>query len=469
MFAFIPLKSEKSLNKLPFVTIGLIVLNTLILVISGSAVSRQQNEMSEILDQMFALEIQYLDENYFMDPEVMENFDLEQHHEAVRSGQIIPADSENYKRWMQLYERFQNIKEQRVYQRWGLIPARFSFLKVITSMFLHAGFFHLLGNMLFLWIVGANMEDHVGALEFSVLYVVSGIIAALFHKMAFPSSEVPCIGASGAVSGIMGAFLINYYKTKIRGLLMIGFFFWRVISVSAYVILPFYFLKEIVEAQSSQSFGVAHWAHIGGFFLGAGIMVIYRSAGLLDKVERFDDNPRFNAESIIESLNEQDHPGRNEADQRISPYFEATRQSPRDIGAWLKLSRAYDEFGYPYDSVQSYNQTVKLAVEDNQLQVISLIYQELMKKDLMKKLHKDQLYDLANFLYNHQKYKSAVRLFSLYIKQFPNSIHRPNAIYQTYRILEDHIQNREMARRAMRLLKKEYPDFNPGTNSLLFD
>lgn len=469
MFAFIPLKSEKSLNKLPYVTIGLIVINTIILMITGPLAKKQQNEMAELLDKMFSIEFQYLDENYFLDPEVIQNFDLDQHHEEVRSGHIIPVDSEDYLQWVELHDRYLYKKEQFVFQRWGLIPSQFGFLKILTSMFLHAGLLHLLGNMLFLWTVGANMEDRVGATEFSVLYIVSGVIAALFHKIAFPASETPCIGASGAVSGIMGAFLINYYRTKIRGLFTIGFFYWRALSLPAYVILPFFFLKEIVEAQTSQSFGVAHWAHIGGFVLGAGIMVVYRSTGLLEKVEHFDDSPQYNAESIIGSLNKKDHIGENHPDNRIVPYIRATRQSPRDAAAWLKLSRAYNQFGYQEDAARSYNQTVKLIVEDSQSQYVSATYHDLISKNLMEKLHKDQLFDLANFLYDHQKYKSAVRLFSMYVKKFPNAIYRPNAIHKIHIILSNHIQNGEMARRAMLLLKKEYPDYNPGSNSLLFD
>jgi membrane associated rhomboid family serine protease len=140
-------------------------------------------------------------------------------------------------------------------------------------MFLHGGWGHLLGNMLFLWIFGDNVEDRLGHVRYLAFYLLAGYAATLAHLWASPGSPVPAIGASGAISGVLGAYLFLHPKARIQTLIFFGFFA-RFIFVPAWVFLPIWFLIQFVSgvaglrAADPQAGGVAFFAHIGGFVAG---------------------------------------------------------------------------------------------------------------------------------------------------------------------------------------------------------
>jgi membrane associated rhomboid family serine protease len=168
------------------------------------------------------------------------------------------------------------------------VPARFpaalagheslqtAFLPIITSMFLHAGIAHILGNMLFLWIFGDNVEDFYGHFTYLVFYLVCGVGAGLLHVLFNWNSMLPSLGASGAISGVMGAYLILYPRSRVLTLVFIF-----LIPIPAVVILVLWFVMQFVSGVSSlgmgvASGGVAWWAHVGGFLLGMAITAIVR-------------------------------------------------------------------------------------------------------------------------------------------------------------------------------------------------
>lgn len=147
-------------------------------------------------------------------------------------------------------------------------PVKFT---IFTSMFLHGGWFHLIGNMLYFWIFGNNIEDRLGHLRFIIFYLFVGVIATLSQIMISPNSKIPQIGASGAISGILGAYLLLFPKTKVLTLIPL-FFFIRIISLPAFVVLGFWIVLQIINGFVSLSYtsqgGVAFFAHIGGFIVG---------------------------------------------------------------------------------------------------------------------------------------------------------------------------------------------------------
>jgi membrane associated rhomboid family serine protease len=171
----------------------------------------------------------------------------------------------------------------------GLVPCRLARLcsvpddqppppfTLISSMFLHGGVFHLAGNMLYLWIFGNNVEDTLGHARFTVFYLLSGVLAAGTQILAAPSSEVPIIGASGAVSGVLGAYLVLFPHSTVLTLVIFGFF-WRVLRVPAVIVLGFWIVVQIVNGLGSfgAAGGVAWFAHIGGFFMGMLLLLILR-------------------------------------------------------------------------------------------------------------------------------------------------------------------------------------------------
>lgn len=153
---------------------------------------------------------------------------------------------------------------------WALHHDRFdAFAPIFTSMFLHGGWFHVLGNMWFLYIFGDNVEDRVGHVGYVFFYLLCGIGAALSQTLFFPGSNLPMVGASGAIAGILGAYFLLFPQSRILTIVPI-FFFIQLMEVPAWVFLPFWFLMQFIQgAMSPQtSGGVAWWAHIGGFVVG---------------------------------------------------------------------------------------------------------------------------------------------------------------------------------------------------------
>ncbi len=152
---------------------------------------------------------------------------------------------------------------------------------VFTSMFIHAGWLHLLGNLLYLWIFGNNVEDRMGRPVFLAFYLVGGVAAVAAQVLIDPASEVPMIGASGAISAALGAYLVLYPGARIQSLVFLGFFY-QLIAVPAVLVLGFWFLLQVVDglgalgAGPGGGDGVAFFAHIGGFAVGALLALPYR-------------------------------------------------------------------------------------------------------------------------------------------------------------------------------------------------
>ena len=145
---------------------------------------------------------------------------------------------------------------------------------LVTSMFLHGSWMHLIGNMWFLWLFGNNVEDSMGRFRFVVFYLVSGLVAALLQVITNPASAIPMVGASGAISGVMGGYLILFPNVRVFCLLILGFFVTSV-ALPAWMMLFYWFLIQFVSglvAFGGDVGGVAFWAHVGGFV--AGIILV---------------------------------------------------------------------------------------------------------------------------------------------------------------------------------------------------
>ena len=154
-----------------------------------------------------------------------------------------------------------------------------NWLTPLTSMFLHGGWMHIIGNMWFLYVFGDNVEDAMGRPRFALFYLFCGLTAAAAQVLANPSSAVPMVGASGAIGGVMGAYAVIYPHARIDVLLIFGFFV-RVIPISALMMLGYWFLIQLVSGSvSNLEAGVAFWAHVGGFLAGALLALPFRGRG----------------------------------------------------------------------------------------------------------------------------------------------------------------------------------------------
>jgi membrane associated rhomboid family serine protease len=147
------------------------------------------------------------------------------------------------------------------------------YLTIFTAMFMHAGFLHLAGNMLYLWIFGNNIEDIMGSGRYLLFYLVCGVIATVTHIAVNPHSDIPSLGASGAIAGILGAYLVRFPRAQVDTCLFI-IIFWTIIRLPAFIVLAGWFVLQLfqgvaaLEPSVSQQSGTAFWAHIGGFVAG---------------------------------------------------------------------------------------------------------------------------------------------------------------------------------------------------------
>jgi len=166
-------------------------------------------------------------------------------------------------------------------QFYGVVPANFHASSLITSMFLHGSWSHVLGNMWYLWIFGDNVEDRVGHGRFIVFYLLCGFAAAIGQTVMDPDSTLPMIGASGAIAGVMGAYFVLYPKSRVLTLIPL-IIFWEVIEIPATFLLGFWFLMQLFSAgaiavtANSAGGGVAFMAHVAGFICGVGGIFVFR-------------------------------------------------------------------------------------------------------------------------------------------------------------------------------------------------
>ena len=184
------------------------------------------------------------------------------------------------------YELSLSDEELNIFIRqYGVIPVDIlngeNYYSLISSMFLHGGWMHLIGNMLFLYVFGDNIEAVKGHVGFLIFYVLGGLAASFAHIFFNPESTIPSIGASGAISAILGAYIVWFPKSRIKTLVPI-FFYITVIHINAFIFLFIWAAMQIfygmasIGAESAQTAGVAYWAHIGGFVFGVVVALIFR-------------------------------------------------------------------------------------------------------------------------------------------------------------------------------------------------
>jgi membrane associated rhomboid family serine protease len=279
---FIPIGlDEAETRRTPWVSLVLIAIN--VLVFAVVSLGGQQTEIEQNVETRGKQVVRYLQEHPYLELPAPLNRQVSEHdrqqlesaRRAIARAGKMPADWEIRKQ----QERFDEMVEDLFAQirsspihKWGLTPAHPDALHFLTSMFMHGGWLHLIGNMFFLYLTGFFVEDAYGRILYPVLYLLSGVAAAAVQIVHSPGSETAMVGASGAIAGIMGAFLVRYARRRIVFLWIPFIFipvFVRRIRVPAFVYLPFWFFGQVlISEMSGESSGVAVWAHIGGFLFG---------------------------------------------------------------------------------------------------------------------------------------------------------------------------------------------------------
>jgi membrane associated rhomboid family serine protease len=166
-------------------------------------------------------------------------------------------------------------------REYGIVPAEFAWPALFSSMFLHGGWLHIVGNMWYLWIFGDNVEDRMGHGRYLVFYLLGGAMAGIAHALVNPDSYTPTIGASGAVAAVMGAYFVLYPRSRVLTLIPL-FIFIEIIEIPAVFFLGFWFLMQLfsgagsIAHTSGSQGGIAFWAHVAGFVVGLGTVFLFR-------------------------------------------------------------------------------------------------------------------------------------------------------------------------------------------------
>lgn len=344
---------QQTVRRLPWVTIAIIALNFLCFLGVGGSVRDAEKAAKERLQRT----IEYWQEHPYLDlpdsfvevvvpPGERNQFRLMA--EAMK-GAGVDVDPEQRREEQDALEALARdvvtARDEHPYFSWGLVPAKPSASAFLSSMFMHAGWLHLLSNMFILFLVGPAIEDAYGRPWYAAFYLVSGVAASLVQIASFPQSDSPLVGASGALAGVMGAFLIRCWRTKIR------FFYWYFLrggtfDAPAWFMLPLWLLQQVFYGMLTKSAdGVAYWAHVGGFVFGAVVALAMRRL----RVEERFIRPKIESKITLEQ-----HPGLREGvDLLARGEIEAARESlaraiadePGNPDAHLAMWQSYAQVG----------------------------------------------------------------------------------------------------------------------------
>lgn len=340
----IPIAQEEStVRRLPYVSLALIALNAVFFTLSAvlfdanETLARVRIIGRQITEHLAA-------RPYLQVPQEVAPFLEDEFLEALRDarasmpGEPPPSLREaDQARLDELGREMAAALDQLPARRFGYVPARPDVARALTSMFVHAGWMHLIGNMLFLFLSAPFIEDRYGRPVFAVLYFLSGFAAVNVHTAMHPGSLAPLVGASGAIAGVMGAFLVRLGTSRIRFLFLpipvIPAIRFNLV-LPAFVVLPLWFGEQILYARIAPDAGVAFWAHAGGFAFG----MLFAGCLLLARVEEAWIHPTIEKDIGIEQ-----HPAverasearaRAEWDVARAEIEEATRREPGNLDAW---------------------------------------------------------------------------------------------------------------------------------------
>jgi membrane associated rhomboid family serine protease len=351
----IPLRHENMQGRRwPVITFGIIALNTIIFLGTHSTIDKQGSELGAVKIHLVMLAAAHPElkvpekAQEFITYEQTKNAPLWK--EAQRPNRDLfdtwdakfraQDDPEILQQEMDsLGESYAELSSSSLLSKYAFIPAHPTLVSMITASFLHGGWLHIIGNMWFLWLAGAVLEDTWGRIIYPAFYLIAGVLAFLVHGMVNVGSFTPTIGASGAIAGLMGAFLVRFPTTKIEMGYLFFYRFYR-FKMAAYWLLPLWLLIEILYGSTGLSSGVAHWAHIGGFAFGALIAVAIRKTGLEQMAEKgIQEQISWVSHPLLVQAGEQMEKG--ELDPAAATLQKLLQEKPDSIDAYRMLQRIY--------------------------------------------------------------------------------------------------------------------------------
>lgn len=419
---------DQQVRRLPWMTVLLVAANVLVFLFTNQIAQQQAAETRQRVQEIvrYAAERPHLrvsDELRRVVPPGLPRAELSS--ETVAREQARLDD---------MLAELRSGTKGTIYQTYGYVPAEPRLLTLFTSMFLHGGWMHLLGNMLFLWLAGGSLEDRWGRIVFLLVYLASGVVAALLHAAMMPHSALPMVGASGAIAGLMGAFLVRLARTRIR------FFYWFLVvrgtfAMPAFVALPLWLLQQFAMARSGAGGGIAVWAHIGGFIFGVLVALVVRLANFEKNVlapaiaRKTTWSPSEQLTAALEKLD------RGGAEAGIRELVALLKQSPNSIETRVALVAAYTQVG---DTASAGRESARLV---SAYVVARDMDGGLAAVDEHRRAHPDvavplrSLLTLAAYREKQERHAEAADLYQRGIEAWPVDPLRPKALVAYGRLM----------------------------------
>ncbi len=388
----LPIGHDRQVTRqLPLVTIFLIALNICFFILTSWQDAQQIVSLESSLKNLLKFEMEHprikpdqaaLDRKHQLPQYFVEELSVQVKAEQIKQSShsfndsrinLRPDEIELLQKEMgRLASSFVGSYDDYWGFQYAFIPAfhKSSWLNYFSSMFLHGGLMHLFGNMLFLFLAGIAIEDAWGKLFFLSFYLVSGVVATATHAFTAPDSKTQLVGASGAIAGLMGAFMVRYFRAKIK------FFYLLIIypgtfRAPAFLMLPVWIaleLKDSYSIQTMDSGGVAFWSHIGGFFFGAVVATIIRYSWLEKLLTPKKSRKAVSFGTGNALVEAKEHLVLGENDEAIRKLKQRVAAVPNDFEALLALAETHGKLGQREAEVRTYHRLINQHLRVQQME-----------------------------------------------------------------------------------------------------
>jgi len=466
MFFLFPIRSESRVRRFPIVTVSLIGLNVLVFLFSYPAMNRQNKIITEKAIKLQEVEIRTLSPEdpsaileYAKDPEAL--------REKMKNKEIAMSN-ELWEEWKKAYDDFEQTMNQRLVRKYGFVSHDFDLSTLITSIFLHGSFMHLFGNLWFLWLVGVNVEDDWGRPFFLGFYLISGIFASLLFA-AMTHSEIPLIGASGAIAGVMGAFTIQYYKSKIYFLFvwLIPFIF-KIFPLYAWFYLPLWFVTQLFYAiYLTDSSPVAFWAHVGGFGFGVFVVVLLRYSGLERKylTPLVEDTLNLMDLDFSKAVEARSAGNTGDAEKHLKQIL---LREPSNLDAAEELIDIYIKEGKKKEAALVAKETFRmLRMEKKEPSIILNFYEGVLEeRELISSFSPYDFYFISQMYGKREQHKEAAKVLATAYKANREKNDAPYILLRLIRTLALS-GNQKFLKKALFEMQKRFPEMKNKTIAIL--
>jgi membrane associated rhomboid family serine protease len=415
------------LNRVPWVTISVIAICVLVWLFGSMRAEKNMVRATRKV-MSYAFNHPYLDipeefTNFLTRHKMISMFHLAEQLRAEMTDDeedFYPPTQEQFQREQ---EQFQAMAEELLikyrrsfYEKWGLIPAEFHVHSLFTAMFVHAGFMHLFGNMIFLFFTAPFLEDRWGRPFFTAFFLAAGILGGILFMITAPAFHMPMVGASGAIAGVLGAFLIKFTRRKFN-FLIFGILYFRAFhfefSLPAWVVVSLFILGDVLMLALAGSHSpVAHWAHIGGFTTGIGTALILKLTRLEPRLNPggFDpDYPEFNLDEGVEYLEV-----RGEHEKALTMLGKAERNEPEIQNKYWEIALKHRDLSHMKKAAIP---LFTHALKDSQRQQALYYWLVFMENKSILPIRHSQCLQFLDLLLSGEDSEEAFDALKLYLNQ----------------------------------------------------